>query len=74
MPGLNGIEATARIKRQYPETCVIGLSVNHDAENQHRMKAAGAVLLLTKEAAVEELYRAIRDYISPAQGTTVVPG
>ncbi len=60
MPRMNGIEATGRIKAKYPDTCIIGLSVNADADNQERMKAVGAVMLLTKEAAVDELYRAIQ--------------
>ena len=59
MPRLNGSEATARIKQEFPHIVVIGLSVNADAENQDAMKQAGAACLLTKEAAVNELYRAI---------------
>ena len=60
MPRLNGIEATARIKEEFPHIVVIGLSVNADGENQEAMKTAGAACLLTKEAAVNELYEAIR--------------
>jgi DNA-binding NarL/FixJ family response regulator len=59
MPKLNGIEATARIKAAHPHIKVIGLSVNADARNQDAMLQAGADLLLTKEAAVDELHRAI---------------
>jgi CheY-like chemotaxis protein len=59
MPRLNGIEATARIKEQFPHVVVIGLSVNADSDNQDAMKQAGAARLLTKEAAVNELYQAI---------------
>ena len=60
MPRLNGIEATARIKAQYPDTRVIGLSVNAGPNNKEAMLKAGADMLLTKEAAVEELYRGIQ--------------
>ena len=60
MPNKNGIEATAHIKSHSPSTTVIGLSVNADAENQGAMTRAGAAVLLTKEAAVEELYQAIQ--------------
>jgi DNA-binding NarL/FixJ family response regulator len=59
MPKMNGIEATEKIKKRSPETVVIGLSVNAEGANQEAMKRAGAVLLMTKEAAVEELYVAI---------------
>ena len=60
MPKLNGIEATAQIKTRYPDTTVIGLSVNADGENAEAMARAGATRLMTKEAAVESLYGAIR--------------
>jgi DNA-binding NarL/FixJ family response regulator len=60
MPRMKGIEATARIKRHRPETVVIGLSVNTGYDNHEAMKQAGAVALLTKEAAVDELYAVIR--------------
>ena len=61
MPKMNGIEATAEITARYPDTTVIGLSVNADVENQEAMLKAGAALLLTKEAAVEQLYGAIQE-------------
>ena len=60
MPKLNGIEATALIKSRYPDTIVIGLSVNANVADHEAMKRVGAMMLLTKEAAVEELYRAIQ--------------
>jgi DNA-binding NarL/FixJ family response regulator len=68
MPRMNGIEATAKIKLLYPHITVIGLSVNADGENQTAMLQAGAAILLTKEAAVERLYGAIRCTVSdPSQ-------
>lgn len=63
MPKMNGIEATAEIKGRYPDTTVIGLSVNADSENAEAMARAGAMRLLTKEAAVESLYDAIREAV-----------
>jgi PAS domain S-box-containing protein len=59
MPRMNGIEATEQIKTRHPTTVIIGLSVNADRENRQAITKAGAVMLLTKEAAVEELYSAI---------------
>ena len=64
MPRLNGIEATARIKAQYPDIRVIGLSVNAGPNNKEAMLKAGADMLLTKEAAVEELYRGIQNIVA----------
>jgi PAS domain S-box-containing protein len=63
MPRLNGIEATARIKVRYPGIRVIGLSVNAGPNNREAMLKAGADVLLTKEAAVEELYRSIQSVV-----------
>ena len=60
MPELNGIEATAEIKARYPDISVIGLSVNSGGDNRSAMLRAGASALLTKEAAVDELYKAIQ--------------
>jgi PAS domain S-box-containing protein len=63
MPKLNGVDATTRIKARHPHMLVIGLSVNANAEAQEAMARAGAARLLTKEAAVDELYRAIQDVL-----------
>lgn len=60
MPTMNGIEATAQITRRWPQIRVIGLSVNASDENADAMREAGAIRLLTKEAAVEELHGAIQ--------------
>jgi DNA-binding NarL/FixJ family response regulator len=60
MPKMNGIKATAQITSRFSDIIVIGLSVQAGGENEEAMKKAGASMLLTKEAAVEELYKAIR--------------
>jgi DNA-binding NarL/FixJ family response regulator len=64
MPKKNGIEATADIKARYPDVQIIGLSVNAGHENQVAMLKAGASMLLTKEAAVEQLYSAIQEVVN----------
>jgi len=64
MPKKNGIEATTEIKARWPETVVIGLSVNPGGANSRAMQKAGATLLLTKEAAVVELYHVIREALA----------
>ena len=63
MPKMNGIEATAEIKARYPETIVVGLSVNSVGDHQQAMLRAGAVRLMTKEAVVEQLYDAIQEAV-----------
>ncbi|HET6676305.1 MAG TPA: response regulator [Nitrospiraceae bacterium] len=56
MPKMNGIEATQEITARYPNIIVIGLSVNADDDNHRAMTRAGAATLLTKEAAVGQIY------------------
>ena len=60
MPKKSGIEATGEIKARWPHSVIIGLSVNPGGDNQAAMNHAGAAMLLTKEAAVDELYQAIQ--------------
>jgi PAS domain S-box-containing protein len=60
MPKMNGIEATEKIKARYPYIVVIGLSVNVGSDSSDAMRKAGAATLLTKEAAVDELYKTIQ--------------
>lgn len=67
MPRMNGTEATAEIKTRWPQTVVIGLSVQVNGETQDAMRKAGAALLLTKEAAVDRLYEAIRETLRHEQ-------
>jgi len=60
MPKMNGIDATAAIRDLYPKITVIGLSVQASEDMQQAMLKAGASALLTKEAAVDQLYQTIQ--------------
>ena len=64
MPKMNGIEATTKIMQQYPETIIIGLSVNATKVNQEAMTRAGAFRLLSKETAVEQLHDVVYDAVT----------
>jgi len=55
MPGLNGLEATARMTKEFPEVRVIVLSMHNDEEYVWRALKAGAAGYLLKEAATAEL-------------------
>lgn len=59
MPGLNGIETTRQITRNWPLVKVIALSAFTDQRNVVDMMAAGAAAYVTKAAAGDELLRAI---------------
>jgi DNA-binding NarL/FixJ family response regulator len=59
MPRLNGIDATRRIKEASPHIVVIGLSVHTSPQNAEALLNAGAVAVVSKEQAAEDLYRTI---------------
>ena len=60
MPDLNGIEATQRIREQYPSVQVVILSMHATTEHIHRALQAGARGYLLKESAGKEVATAIR--------------
>jgi DNA-binding NarL/FixJ family response regulator len=61
MPKMNGIEATKRIKDEFPNTSVIGLSVEQGMDMVQRMQGAGIHSYLAKESAVVALCQAIEE-------------
>jgi DNA-binding NarL/FixJ family response regulator len=60
MPEMNGLEATARVAREYPEVRVIMLSVNTTEEYVLQSLRAGAAGYLLKNISPGELEAAIR--------------
>ncbi|HEX6983225.1 MAG TPA: PAS domain-containing protein [Balneolaceae bacterium] len=60
LPGMNGIDATEKIKAELPEMRVIGLSLHNDEEVIREMRNAGASAYLTKSNAFETLCATIR--------------
>jgi DNA-binding NarL/FixJ family response regulator len=60
MPGLNGLEATERITKQFPSVKVIILSRHEDEEYYWGALRAGAAGYLLKKAAIAELQAALR--------------
>lgn len=78
MPELNGVEATRRIRAEYPRVRVIALSTHTDKRYVHHMLEAGACGYVLKIAAHEELLRAVRaasvgkTYLSPEIAGLVV--
>jgi DNA-binding NarL/FixJ family response regulator len=59
MPDLNGVEATARIKKKVPFTKIIALSMHSSKTIIDKMFAAGASGYILKESAFSELVDAI---------------
>ena len=60
LPDLSGIDATHEIKRQFPETSVVALTIHEDEEYFFKMLEAGASGYVPKKAAPAELITAIR--------------
>ncbi len=60
MPDMNGIEATRRIASRHPQVGVVALSTYSDKRYVLQMLEAGAVGYLVKNAACDELVRAIQ--------------
>lgn len=60
MPGMNGIEATARIVGEGARTRVVMLSMHDSAEHVYRALKAGAQGYLLKDVAGGEIVEAIR--------------
>jgi two-component system, NarL family, response regulator NreC len=60
LPDLSGIEATAEVKRLWPQVSVVALTIHEGEEYFFRMLEAGASGYVPKRAAPEELLTAIR--------------
>jgi DNA-binding NarL/FixJ family response regulator len=63
MPGLNGLDAAARIARSFPDSRVIMLSMNADEDSVLKSLRAAAFGYLVKTADPGELERAIRTVV-----------
>ncbi len=78
MPGMNGIEATRRIKKELPDVSVLVLSMHDDEEFFFPVLRAGASGYILKEAEPQELLYAIRTvnqgnvFLSPAVATALL--
>ena len=78
MPGLNGLEATARISKSWPDIPVLILSMHQDEEYVRQALRSGATGYLLKESAPLELELAIQavrrgeTYLSPMVSRGIV--
>lgn len=78
LPGLNGLEATARIVKEHPQVKVVILSMHANDEYIRQALQAGAAGYLLKDAAPVELDFALRavahgdTYLSPAISKRVI--
>ena len=68
MPGMNGIEATRRIKEIAPQTKVIAITAYDNAEFPKRSVEAGADLFIKKEELDSEALRECLEKLSMTNG------
>ena len=78
MPVMTGLEATRRIRKEFPETKIIALTQYDDSEYVVPVIGAGAHGFVTKMAAFSELVSAVRavhngdSFLSPSAATALV--
>ncbi|MGN6524155.1 MAG: response regulator [Actinomycetes bacterium] len=60
MPGVGGVEATARIQASWPEVAVLVLTMSEDDESVYAALRAGARGYLLKEAAKDDIARGLQ--------------
>jgi NarL family two-component system response regulator LiaR len=78
MPIMNGLEATRRIRREFPDTRVLALTQYDDSEYVIPVIEAGASGFVTKMAAFSELASAIQavyrgdSYLTPSAAAVLV--
>jgi DNA-binding NarL/FixJ family response regulator len=61
LPGLDGLDVSARLRGVAPETATVMLSLYDDEVNRARATAAGAAAFVGKQEPTENLLAAIRD-------------
>ena len=61
MPVLGGLEATRRLKEQYPEIGVVILTIHGSDEIREQAMRAGSDAFIEKEAETHSLIKAIRE-------------
>ena len=72
LPGLNGVQATRRLKTQSPDTRVVALTVHEEGGYLRSLLDAGAAGYVLKRSAASELVRALHivgdggTYLDPA--------
>ena len=68
MPGMDGIAATAALRRLAPRIAVVIHTLHDDAQTEARARAAGAVAFVAKRGAADALLPAIRQAVGSAGG------
>ena len=60
LPGMDGVQATSRLRATCPEAAVVCLTAAASVREAEALRAAGAVACLSKDAELDEIVEAIR--------------
>jgi DNA-binding NarL/FixJ family response regulator len=60
LPGLDGVQATAALRKECPEVAVVCLTASANPVEMEALKGAGAVACLTKDEELDDIVAAIR--------------
>jgi two-component system, NarL family, response regulator DesR len=61
LPGLDGVQATAVLRRECPQVAVVCLTASASVLELKALKEAGAAACLTKDEELDDIVAAIRD-------------
>jgi DNA-binding NarL/FixJ family response regulator len=61
LPGLDGVQATAVLRRECPHVAVVCLTASASVLELEALKEAGAAACLTKDEELDDIVAAIRD-------------
>lgn len=61
MPGLDGVQATARVRAECPTVAVVCLTASRNEPELEALMAAGAVACLSKDQELDDIVQAIRE-------------
>ena len=61
LPGLDGVQATAALRKACPEVAVVCLTASANPREMEALTEAGAAACLTKDEELDDIVAAIRD-------------
>lgn len=60
MPGLDGVQATSRVRSEHPGVAVVCLTASRNEPELEALREAGAVACLSKDQELDDIVEAIR--------------
>jgi signal transduction histidine kinase len=73
MRGIDGIETTRQIRKDFKDVKIVGLTAALDSHIEEQMRKAGAEAVLSKSATVKEILDTIRATVAPESQPGEIP-